>query len=145
MATGELVQSCKLLRRELNRKDRAIRSIEFIEGRASRTVHQGIRFIVLGTLTVPGSQIKGCLVMIINCLDLTATFIDSEKIPNCQTLLTALSFQLKAQGSAAEGLTVAPLSDIDSEFGAVNHLAVDASNFPVAQVPELRLGVHDLR
>jgi len=85
--------------------------------------------------------------MIINCLDLTATFIDSEKIPNCQTLLTALSFQLKAQGSAAEGvgLTVAPLSDIDSEFGAVNHLAVDESNFPVAPVPELRLGMHDLR
>ena len=42
--------------------------------------------------------------MIINCLDLTATFIDSDKIPNCQTLLTALSFQLKAQGSAAEGV-----------------------------------------
>ena len=85
--------------------------------------------------------------MIINCLDLTATFLDSEKIPNCQTLLTALSFQLKAQGSAAErvGLPVDPLSDIDSEFGAGNKLAVDASNFPVAQVPELRLGVHDLR
>ena len=85
--------------------------------------------------------------MIINCLDLTATFIDSDKIPNCQTLLTALSFQLKAQGSAAEGagLTVDPVSDIDSEFGRANHLSVDASNFPVSQVPELRLGVHDLR
>ena len=78
--------------------------------------------------------------MIINCLDLTATFIDSEKIPNCQTL------QIYSRKCRLDSLEFSQrLSDIDSEFGAVNHLAVDESNFPVAQVPELRLGVHDLR
>merc|ERR1712106_1319368 len=73
-ASGELLQSCKCLRHELNRSDEDIKSIEFI---------------------------TSCLLLILQCFDNTETFIEPAKFTRMRHLITTLSYELKTQGLEA--------------------------------------------
>merc|ERR1712128_73017 len=73
-ASGELLQSCKCLRHELNRSDEDIKSIEFI---------------------------TSCLLLVLQCFDNTETFIEPAKFTRMRHLITTLSYELKTQGLEA--------------------------------------------
>ena len=85
-SSGELVQSCKCLRHELNRSDDEIKTIQFI---------------------------NNCLLIALQCFDNTETFIEPAKFTRMRQLITTLSSELKAQGLEASQQLVTPLVETE--------------------------------
>ena len=85
-SSGELVQSCKCLRHELNRSDDEIKTIQFI---------------------------TSCLLIAIQCFDNTETFIESTKFTRIRHFITTLSLELKTQGLEASQQLIMPLIEAE--------------------------------